>query len=295
MKQKQSDQQREQELLLWAKWYKNQPVPTSLEQKLKNIQTQTISKKQSHFAFVSAKWIGCVAAICLFFTLSVNYIPALAAVVADIPILGTMAKFVTFSAYQEDYPEAKADVNISGAKIEGLGEGELETGLNEKYAKQAHTLYEEFMEKIDAGENHIAIFSDYQLAGNNGVTVSIDHAQVDVAASGVESHTYDTIDVVNQLYLTLPSLFVDDSYVDRISQIILGEMEVRKAEGALYFDGESGFQKIAPDQQFYISDDFKLVIVFDEYSIAPGYMGMSYFEIPTEQISDLLVSDTYLR
>lgn len=38
----------------------------------------------------------------------------------------------------------------------------------------------------------------------------------------------------------------------------------------------------------------KLVIVFDEYEVAPGYMGAVSFEIPTEILKDIL-KEGYLK
>ena len=69
-------------------------------------------------------------------------------------------------------------------------------------------------------------------------------------------------------------------------------------EGISYFlkdEFEDSFKSIKADQSFYITDDNKLVISFDKYEIAPGYMGVVTFEIPTEILSDLLVSDTYIN
>ena len=57
----------------------------------------------------------------------------------------------------------------------------------------------------------------------------------------------------------------------------------------------TGYTTIRPDQNFYITEDQKLVISFDKYEVAPGYMGIVTFEIPTEVVKDLLVSDVYIR
>ena len=55
-------------------------------------------------------------------------------------------------------------------------------------------------------------------------------------------------------------------------------------------DDFSPFKGISSTQSFYITDTGKLVISFDKYEAAPGYMGVLTFEIPTEVISDLLVN-----
>ena len=62
-----------------------------------------------------------------------------------------------------------------------------------------------------------------------------------------------------------------------------------------FFSEDGGFEKIIPDQNFYITSDHKLVISFDKYEAAPGYMGILTFEIPTDVVKDLLVSDTYIK
>lgn len=37
------------------------------------------------------------------------------------------------------------------------------------------------------------------------------------------------------------------------------------------------------------------MISFDEYEVGPGYMGVQEFEIPTEVIQDILVSNKYIK
>ena len=53
-----------------------------------------------------------------------------------------------------------------------------------------------------------------------------------------------------------------------------------------------GFDQITSEQTFYISADSKLVIVFNEYEVAPGSMGIVEFTIPTEIIKEILVYPT---
>lgn len=48
------------------------------------------------------------------------------------------------------------------------------------------------------------------------------------------------------------------------------------------------FHAIAADQNFYINDNNQLVIVFDEYTVAPGSMGMPEFVLPNDILTDLL-------
>lgn len=56
---------------------------------------------------------------------------------------------------------------------------------------------------------------------------------------------------------------------------------------------EWNFQEIAQDVDFYVNDSGRLVIVFDEYEVAPGYMGVVSFEIPADVVEPV-VKEGYL-
>lgn len=115
---------------------------------------------------------------------------------------------------------------------------------------------------------------------------------------------YDTIDKNNQVLITLPSLFKDDQYIETISANIKEQMKAQMKEDPekiYWIKGEDednlveGFDLIQSEQNFYINDNGKLVIVFNDYEVAPGYMGTVQFEIPTDLIADELVSDIYIK
>ena len=57
---------------------------------------------------------------------------------------------------------------------------------------------------------------------------------------------------------------------------------------------EWDFQSVNDDTTFYVNEAGKLMIVFDEYEVAPGYMGSVEFEIPTEVVEGL-VQDGFLK
>ena len=48
------------------------------------------------------------------------------------------------------------------------------------------------------------------------------------------------------------------------------------------------FNSINDDTTFYINEEGKLVIIFDEYEVAPGFMGVQEFEIEKEVIKDIV-------
>ncbi len=99
-------------------------------------------------------------------------------------------------------------------------------------------------------------------------------------------------------------LFKDDQYIRLISGNIKEQMKSQMKDNPDKFYWVHGasdvlptdeFKAIKKDQNFYINKNGKLVIVFDKYEVAPGYMGSVEFEIPTEAIANDLVSRNYIK
>ena len=116
------------------------------------------------------------------------------------------------------------------------------------------------------------------------------------AGGSVEYSRYFTLDKRIGEILSLSDLFVEGSdYIGAISGDILRQMEeqVAAGEGDYFIPGgiwseEECFQAIGADQNFYLDESGSLVIVFDEYEVAPGSMGMPRFVIDEQAISDIL-------
>ena len=71
-----------------------------------------------------------------------------------------------------------------------------------------------------------------------------------------------------------------DDYKKICDKSIKTQIEERKKDpNNSFFDGDMGFNGIKDNQKFYINKDGKVVIVFDKYEIAPGYMGQQEFVI----------------
>lgn len=112
-----------------------------------------------------------------------------------------------------------------------------------------------------------------------------------------------TLDKRTCSVVELEDLFLKDAdYITPISNEILDQMTARVASGnGMYFipggiwrDDEC-FKSIAKDQNFYINDQNKLVIAFDEYEVAPGSMGCVEFVIPTDVIDPILTKPSLIQ
>lgn len=278
--------------------YKNIPIPSELDNVVQNALMQKKTKRKN------LGWIAGVAAAAVIFTSSLNLSPAFAQSLKDIPVVGSIVNVLTIQDYSID--EGNYEANIKVPAVENLGNESLEQSLNNKYLDESQKLYETFMNEMQTqkafGEDgHLKVDSGYIIKTDTEQLLSIGRYVEETMASAMITIQYDTIDKQNEVLLTLPSLFKDDSYIDVISTNIKEQMDKQMAEDSsiTYFvesvDFPDGFKEIGENQNFYINSNNELVIAFNEYDVAPGYMGPVEFIIPTEVLQEILVSNEYLK
>lgn len=247
-----------------------------------------------------------IAATVAVLTVGINTSPAFAKTLSKVPLVGSIVKVLTFREYTVD--ENTFNANIKVPEISGLKDKKLQNSLNEKYLEENEKLYKEFLADMgdmkEKGGGHLGVDSGYVIKTDTDRILSVGRYVVNTIASSSTTFKYDTIDKKNEVLITLPSLFKDDSYVDIISENIKEQMIKRHEADDMMFYWVEGveeeglvdlFEKISKEQSFYINSEGKLVISFDKYEVAPGYMGIQEFVIPTEVISEILVSDEYIK
>jgi hypothetical protein len=290
------------------KEYKNVPIPEELDfmvkKALKESGVNSISKKSN------IKRIGIaaasIAAVFVAFTIGVNTSPVFAATLSKVPVVGSIAKVLTFREYNVNEDTFNSDIKVP--EVQGLENKTLENSLNEKYLTENKKLYEMFIADMESlkknGGGNLGVESGYTVKTDTDRILSIGRYVVNTVGSSSTTMKFDTIDKKNEILITLPSLFKDDKYIDVISENIKEQMiEENKADKKKFYwvEGieQNGtmqlFNKILSEQNFYINPEGKLVISFDKYEVAPGYMGIVEFIIPTEAISGLLVSKDYIN
>ncbi|NGP45933.1 DUF3298 domain-containing protein [Bacillaceae bacterium SIJ1] len=277
--------------------YKNTPIPKELD-RLVDQALQTSPRKRR---WPQRSLVG-IAAAAAIFAGTVNMSPTVAEAMAKWPVIGDVVKTITFAEVEME--EKKASFQATSPDIQG-GDSALAAQLNEQYIEENKQLYNEFMSELDTLEKnetaHLAVDSGYNIVTDTPQILSIHRYVVEMRGSSAQTNQYDTIDKENEMLITLPSLFTDHSYIEAISESIKQQMKAQMAadENKTYWleddDMTEPFQQIDDDHTFYITESHQLVIVFDDYEVAPGYMGSVEFTIPTEAIDHLLVSNAYIR
>ena len=278
--------------------YKAISIPKELEMIVeKNLQRPQKKKRKWPIFLASA------AAATLLFTAGLNTSPTMAKSLADVPIIGPVVKVLTFTEYEMVKDKYSADIKVP--QISGSS-SEIQA-LNEKYAAEGKELYEQFKTEIEEMEaGNMAVNSGYTVQTDTDELLSFGrYVEVTVVSSSTVMK-YTTIDKKSETVITLPSLFKDDRYIEIINTYIEDHLRNRMIDtkgdemywigGTEYHDASMGvFEGITPEQNFYITDAGKLVMSFNDYEIAPGFMGVVTVEIPTELLQDVLMSNQYIK
>lgn len=299
--------------------YESIPIPDNLEQRVLNaiaqatqtpdpvpVKLQQLPRTQRRLSRGLLVSTAALAAAFVLFVAGINLSPAFAQKAEALPVVGKLVKVLTLKTYSHQDGTYNADLQAPG--LEGFENEALQNGLNAKYLAENKALYDTFMEEMkslkEAGGGHLGVDSGYEVLTDTDRLLAVSRYVVNTVGSSSTVIKYDTIDKKNEILITLPSLFANDRYIEVISEEIKRQMIAQHAIDPNRFFWVEGidqdtsitlFEQISENQSFYITEDNALVISFDKYEVAPGYMGVLTFTIPTAILEDLLVSGDYLK
>ena len=237
---------------------------------------ETRPRKRSPYRWTA--WAAAALALCIAVP---NVSPAAAAALEDVPVLGAIVRVVTFRNYVYDDGFHSADVSVP--ELEG---DKAAQAVNEQVQVWTDRLMEQFQETCQAelgreGYLGLDVTSAVVTDSDTWFTLRVD--AVETRASGYQFSRFYHIDKAADRVAILGDLFREDAdWSAVLTREVRRQMEERMAgdAGAAYFPEE--LTEIGPDQNFYFNESGELVLVFDEYTVAPGSMGMPEFTIPAE-------------
>lgn len=215
-----------------------------------------------------------------------------------LPVIGGFFKVVTFRDYEYDDANNNAEVKVPQVSVEAPESGAVDEKLQDSAAKinlDIEKLTQDLIKKFEdtvaasGGEGHMGLYVNHEVVTDNDRWFTLKLTMEETQASGFTQEKYYTVDKQTGEVVGLSGLFRQDSdYVTVLSANIKEQMRARmKAdeEKVYYLDSDmpiDEFEQISGDQNFYFNKDGGLTIVFDEYEVAPGYMGVQEFVIPSD-------------
>lgn len=270
-----------------------------IEQMLEYNPKKKEQKKEYSFSWKMKVCMASCVSIMVMFVVILNTNATFAEVARNVPVIREIAKVCTVSHYQEENENENLDVRVP--KVTGLHNEKVEKEINEKISEKIELLLgdvtaEEKLIPIEIDEKGYTgsiygktqVRIDYQIKYNQDDILSfILIKEEGLNSSSKEIYTYN-INLKTGKDITLQDL-LGEGYEEKVNQEILRQISKMEQENSNQrffhkededYVGEDGyFHGISEAQSFYINQKENPVIVFDKYSIAPGYMGGPEFEI----------------
>lgn len=273
-------------------------IPASVKDKIEKTLAD-LPEKKAKPASVRVLPKAAAAAACFIFivfflfpNISVTYAHAL----EQLPVIGDLVRVVTIRNYfyADEYHEL--DVDVPQVDIENSEAFDL---INKDIDELTDALVQQFYSDLAAigDDGHGSVYADYQTVTDTERWFTL---KIRVTEASGSSNTYFKYYHVNKQtgsIVRLGDLAADNRFYERIEQEIQKQMrtEMEQNSDLIYWTEDSVIGKdlrsVSPDHNFYWNKDGDLVIPFDKYEIAPGYMGTPEFTISKELPKDVMKSE----
>jgi len=278
-------------------------VHAKLEKTLQHLPEKDEKTIKKHFSIVSRKVLTIAASIAfallvLMPNVSVTYAQAL----SEVPVLGSIIQVLTVRNYLHEGEKQELVANIPNISLENTDDSEntndimMEYDLNESIDAFTSKIIDKFyadLALMESEEYCKSVNIDYEIVTNNfdWFTLKIDVTETE--ASGYSYAKYYHINRTTGEIVSFTDIFNESSYIT-LEEYIISEMKAQMDadENIIYFFDDPVIGEdivyVTDDQNFYFDENNNLVIVYNEATVAPGYMGMPEITIPVE-IYELLM------
>lgn len=285
------------ELELLKKEYLEAEIPENGVSSMKtSIEKAKKDKKKLRIHHLLRNIGTAAAAVLLTFIILPNTNASVALAMENLPLIGPLVKVVTFRnyTYQDGHSEAHAEIPL----VETEGSSEAAAIINKTVEEYTDMIIKQFEDdKESIGEGYQGLDISYEVITDTEDWFTLKLIILQVQASGYEQVRYYHINKKTDAFVTLKDLFTEGTdYITLLSDNIKEQMRAQSAadDSLIYFlDSDmpdTDFKSIKEDQNFYFNEEGSLVITFDEYEVAPGYMGTPEFVIPAEIVRSFLLS-----
>ena len=237
------------------------------------------------------------AAVGILFTTALNTSRAFAKEAGELPVIGGLARVLTFRSYETETDDIAVAVEIPSiemiAEDTGIAVDEINQEILDccnRYADEAVLRAEEYRTAfLETGgtpeewaEHNIKITVGYEIKQQSGDYLSFIVRGTESWTTAYSESRYYNLDLRTGQMVTLEDMLGSD-YVELVNESIVEQIAERQKAGEVFFTAEEGgFAGISADAKFYINENNRPVIVFGKYEIAPGASGEVEFEIGGE-------------
>ena len=231
--------------------------------------------------------ISCFIFVTIFLIPNMSF--AYAKALEKIPFIGDIVKVITIRNYY--YSDENHEMDIKVPKIETENDKVFEP-INNEIQELTDTLLEQFNKDLEqiGNDGHSSIYTDYNVVMNTNTWFTLKIQIFQAAGSGNTTYKYYHLDKMTGKIIKLDDIVASKDFYKVVKQEIDKQMleEMKQDNDKIYWVQDDTFGdtvNIDSQHNFYWDEDGNLVIPFDEYEVAPGYMGTPEFTVNKDIIN----------
>lgn len=208
---------------------------------------------------------------------------------AKVPVIGAVADVFTFNRYQN--VQGDMDMDVAVARV---NEYERSVGVNEQIDEYANELVNQYNQEVEEsnGQGRYSLQSDYAVKYEDEAYLCIEVYTSEIMASSNQYVKTFTIDKESGQAITLGQYLHNDTVLmSKVGDNIIQQMKQQMIadENITYWIdetplGDYSFSSINGSEDFYLIDQHTIVVIFDEYEVAPGSMGVVEFVVDLDSL-----------
>lgn len=249
------------------------------------------------------KWVGVAAAFVLVFTaVLANGSATTSYAVGHVPVLGNIAKVMTFRTFTDSTNDMSASVETPVVADENGSTDGKAGEINDKLMAYTDKVIDDYKALVAAtsGQAKASVEVTSKTLTDNEDFLILELSTEETAAdSAVSVKTYCIQKATGDI-LSLADMFAEGSdwnavLTAEVQKQMHAQMAADPANVEFFLDDDipgNAFTGLSDEQNFYINDAGDLVLVFDEGAVAPMYMGVQEFVIPAEVIDSIAIVGT---
>lgn len=271
--------------------YDDIPIPEELSKRVM-LEIKKAEKKHNKRGLFMKKITAAAAAVAILFIVGINSSKTFAQEISNIPVIGSIARIVTFRSYETKTEDTDISVDIPSIELISEELNGLEKGVNEEiyafckqYADEALLRAEQYKKAfLETGgteeewaKHDIKIKVWYEVK-----TLTDEYLSLVIMGNDSWNHAnnearYYSFDIKAGKWLTLKEIF-GDSYKQSVEENIRYQIKQKEEETGMEFWDEQ-WNGVDESTKFYVNSNGNPVIIFEKYEIAPGTAGSQEFEI----------------
>lgn len=267
-------------------------VQKRMEATLHALPTKETKRKRLVLLPRIAAAAACVVFVFIFIMPNVSVVYAQS--MEKIPVIGDLIRVVTIRNYL--YSDSTHDLNINVPSISDEDNTSAADRVNDDVDRLTQKLMQQFYDDLGGigKQGHGSIYVDYDVLTNTDRWFTLRLSVQLISGSSNHYFEYYHVDRATGKTVKLADLFNTEDFNQILTDHIKAQMYERmeKDESVVYFADDAEFGHdcayVGDEHNFYFNDNGDLVIPFDKYEVAPGYMGNPEFTIKLDDIQGIL-------